>query len=650
MPPPAAVPRRERTPRFKFIWGGAKQQPGRWYVGLLGVFARGEGRRDGIAVSGRGLIAWCAVLLVAGYIACASLLYVILWSRNPYNILTYTDALLYPVRRAAIQEKKGQQFIAQGMDLWRGQKIHAAASLLRLGLDRYPRDLRARTMLAQYYTLLNRRPLALTVLQDGLGSEYPGRAYLQTIFNLAEQGEDYALILKLCDRFRPGLAGESQMRERRWLQTRQFAALLGAGRETDALALANEEAEWSDLAGEQRVMALLAAHRSEEAVKVLEQWRARPGADVKLVDRLLVRAYREAKQFDAMERAIEELRQQTPTLPAPVVYGIVQRAMAGLTDAARRTLDQYLARFGRSSPDLQLVAEPLLEIGEIELVERVAQAAAERGYPAQPFQVMLVQGNVQRGRWPEAERVFRDMKVPQGTTREAQAGQTWHTWMKVLLEAATVPNDTAQVALIEFLRSRPWPMKIYRLSIEALRQADRLSSERSAIELALVAFPASSWLQKRNEEVTRLIAAQTLPAVSNKVAEKPRWIEAPFFEQLDGLLRDAKWVEADDLIADVRKLQPPLPWVDRRDDRLRLAQVRIAHGRGRTAEMLASARVYLTGDNERARVMLDVAREIYARGDKSAAIALAQEVKRKYLDYPPVNRLLAEWVPAGKGK
>lgn len=647
MTAPVETSRRQRSPRFRFVWGGAKEQPGRWYLGLVGLFERPEGRRRGIAVSGFGLLGWSAGLVVAAYFAGATLLYT-LWSRNSYNLLSYSDALLYPLRRQVIFEKKGQQFIAQGSDLWREQKVHAAAALLRLGLERYPRDLKARMMLAEYYVRMNRRPLAVTVLQDGLGNDYPGRAYVQTLFNIAEQGEDYGMVLALGERFRAALPGEKWARERRWLQTKQFAALLGAGRGEEALALANQDAEWSDLAGEERVMALLALHRNEEAVKMLEQWRTRPGADLKLVIRLQVRAFREAKRLDDMERAIEELRQLTPTLPAPVVYGVVQRAMAGQVDAARRALDQYLARFGRSPADLQLVGDPLLEIGQLELVERVAQAAAERGYPPGPFQILLVQGNLLRGRWTNAAKILQEMKVPQGTTRDAIAGQVWQTWMKLIVDAALVPTDTAQVALVEFLRSRPWPMKVYRVTIDALHLAARLETERDAVNLALIAFPASAWLLQRKEEVAQAIAARPAPvAATSPVAEKPHWTETAFFDRLDELLRAAKWDDADDLIADLRRLQPPPPWVARRDDRLRLAQVRIGHGHGSTTEMLAAARVYLNGDAERSRQVLDLAREFHGN-DKPAGLALAQEVQRKTPNYPPVVRLLAEWVPAQK--
>ena len=58
--------------------------------------------------------------------------------------------------------------------------------------------------------------------------------------------------------------------------------------------------------------------------------------------------------------------------------------------------------------------------------------------------------------------------------------------------------------------------------------------------------------------------------------------------------------------------------------------------------MLSAARLYLNGSNERAGKVLELAREIY-QADRERAIELAREVRRKSPDYPPVQRLLAEW-------
>lgn len=636
--------------RIKFVWGGAELIRGHWFLGLFCRYDRVEGRReDGLAVSVRGLVAWLAGLGLVLYLAGATLLYS-LWDRNPYNLLSFGDALLYPVRRAALQPKKGQAFINQGLDLWRQGKPHDAARLLRLGLERVPRDLKARTILAQYYLRMNNRPLAQKTVEDGLANEYPGRAYLAALFEIAEEGEDYARIVQTCERYRKTLAGDAGLRDQRWLEAKQFAALMAMNRPAEALALVAEQAGWSDLAAEQRVLALLALGRTGEAVQLLADWHARPGADLRLVTRLQVRALREAKQLDAMDRALEELRRLTPNQPQPIVYAVVQRAMAGRTAEARATLDDYLFRMAKTPAEVQLVAEPLEEIANLPLLERCAEAAAERGYPKESCQVLLVQVHVRRGEWLAAQQILRQMAPadPKAAPRAAAFSRFWRDWTNVLLDAAINPGDNAQLPLLEFLRSRPWPMSIFRRSLEALRLAGRLETERDAVAIAAGAFPASAWVQARQAEVAAQIAARAAVAVAPSVADKPRWTEKTFLDRLDELLRGAKWDEAEALLRDVRDQQPLPAWLDKRDDRVRLAQVRIAQARGATADMLAAVRTYLNGDAERSKTILDLARGYYASGDQASALALAKEVQRRSPEYTPARRPIAEWTPKPK--
>lgn len=631
-----------KIPRLKFVWGGSRVIQARWHLGLFGFYSRVEGKRDdGLAISGRGLLLWTLGLVVAAYVGGATALY-FLWQRNPYSVLSYADAVFYPWRREAIAAKKGQAFIAEGTDLWRQKKYHEAATLLRQGLARYPQDFRARITLAQYYLLANRRPLALAVLQEGLTDDFPGRAYLQTLFDVAEQAEDFDLVVQLSQRYRSRVADGAGRRDRLWLDGRQFSALMAMERKTEALALALASGD-GDPASERRVLALIALDRAAEAVAYLAEWRQRPGADARLVVRLQARALREAKQFEAMEAALVELRRLSPAVPAPAVYGVVQRVLAGRDDAARAAFDDYLFRFGGATSNLQMLAEPLAEIGELALLQRCAVAAAERGYPAAPYQTLLVQLYVQRGEWAEAARQLQRMSPAKG--REAPAAQAWRDWMQRLLDAAITPGEGTQLAMVEFLRSRTWPVRIFRKSIEALRRAGRVETARDAAGIAIGAFPASAWLKTQTVEIEAALAAQQVAATAAMPAAVAlrQWGEKPFWTRLNGLIEERKWSEADELVKALREARPRPVWLDARDADLRLAQVSVGHGLGRTLESLGAAKLYLNGDTARSAKLLDLARAWHAAGDKEGALALATEVRRKSPNYPPAQRLLAEW-------
>ena len=125
-------------------------------------------------------------------------------------------------------------------------------------------------MLAQCHVMANQRSTALRVLQEGLTDEYPGRPYLEMLFNAAEQGEDCDSVVRMCERYGPRSRTDGSVRDRPWLSARQFAALGAAGRWAEALAMAMRE-ETGDAAGEHRVLALLALGRPTDAVAFLAE-------------------------------------------------------------------------------------------------------------------------------------------------------------------------------------------------------------------------------------------------------------------------------------------------------------------------------------------------------------------------------------------
>ena len=628
--------------RIKLVWGASDVIRGRWYFGVFGLYDRLEGKReDGLAISVRGVTVGLFAMLVASYLAGTAALFSF-WQRNPYCILTYGDAFWYPVRRAPVAAKKGQAFIAEGQDLLQANKWADGARVLRQGLTLYPGDLKGRQALAKFYLMANQRTQALKLLSDGLTTEFPGRSYLQSFFSAAEEGEDYDLVVATTDRFLPLLKGDRADVERRWLAAQKFSALMAAQRGTEALAFAGSE-EPGELASEHRVLALLELGRTAEAAEYLETWSKRPGADVQTARRLLVRVSREAGRMDEMERALEEMRAQAPADPRPAVYGIVQRALAGREDAARAALEDFLFRFGGSVANLQMAATPLAEIGHRLLFERCVVAAGERGFPPAVFHVLTVQLHVQQSEWAEAATVLRLMKPAPGRPVPV-AEQAWHQWMGRLVEAATAPTEAAQSALLDFLRGRPWPMRVFRQAVGALRRAGRIETAREVIALALGSFPASRWLQAQKTAVANDLASRrpAEPTPVPSAGARPKG-ERLFFERLDELLRERKWTQAENLIREIRAGLPQQDWLEKRDGDLRLAEVRIAQGRGEIPAMLASAGLYVNGDVERARRVTELAREIFDAGDKPGAIALVQAVLRRTPDYPPALRQLATW-------
>ncbi|MEX2044416.1 MAG: hypothetical protein WD941_03620 [Opitutus sp.] len=628
--------------RVKFVWGASRVIQGRWHLGLIGIYERRPGVPDsGLAISVRGLLVAFVALVLAAYIGAASILYWI-WQRNGFIELGLADALLYPIRRQEVSAAKGRTFLVRGKELFRTGKYLDAATLLRHGLARQPRDFVARRQLAQFYLMANQRPLALKVLQDGLGPEYPGRTYLELLFEAADQGEGYDLIVTTCTGYAAALKEAEADRDRRWLAGRKFGALIAGGRGEDALAFA-EELDDGAQAREFRVLALLALHRAADALRRLDEWPAGAGAEAQVVLRLRVRALGEAGRIDEMERAVAQLHGMAPSEPNALAYGVVQLALASRDDVAARAFENYLFRFGGSPANIAMLADPLAEIGHLPLLQRCVDAATERGYPQGRLQMQVVQTLLQRGEWAPAASLLEGIEPARD--RGAAVTQAWREWVRRVLDAAMDSGESAQLPLIELLRSRAWPMQIVRQSIEAMLQAERFETAREIATVGTRAFPESEWLRVTMDTVRQRIEARQAAAPVTDATEGPI-MERAFFQELLQIIDARRWDDVSKMIREVRAARPMPVWLDRRDAELWLVQMRSAQGRGDRSALISAARMYLLGGSNRAGAMLELGREFNSAGDKPSAVVLVKQILQRFPDYPPAKRQLAEWTPA----
>ena len=639
--------------RIKLVWGASRVIRGHWHLGLFGYYERIEGEPDsGMAISVRGVLAWGGAMATVLYVF-AALALAAFWQRNPYSLLTFSDALLYPVRRAEIAQKKGQAFLAEGLQLLKDGQGFDAARLLAQGLALFPQDQRARLALARLYATSNQRAPALALLQAGLTDGVPSRAYLEMVFEIAELAENFSLIVATADRYLPGWGEGRSARDRLWLRQKKFAALLAERRFGEALEFAREEGA-GELAAEHQVLVLLELGRAAEAREVLEKLGAQPRADVQLVRRLKVRVWREAGRWDEMARALDEMRELTADDPRTAVYVVVQWAMAGRDERAREAFDDFVFRFGGSAGNVALLATPLAEIAHSTLLERCVTVASESGYPVLALRVLHAEAALRRGEWSVVTAELARLPEPSGMNVNSRE-RIWRSWMQAVLDAAMVAGESPQVALVRQMRELPWAPKTYRWTIEALLRAGRRETAREIVAIALEAYPASVAFRKQKDEIgPEILPASTgaVPGSRPAVSAGATVMSAPvFFDELDRLLRNRSWVEAASLVRTQRGARPAPLWLDSRDADLRLAEVRIGQGTGDSGAMRAAAGIYLNGDTARSERIIALAREFNTSGDRDAAVALVRTVLRKSPDFAPAQSALAEWEPpAAAGK
>jgi cellulose synthase operon protein C len=640
-------------PKIKLCWKPAAIEAD-WHLGLFGTYARGGGtsRLRGWVVSLRGLSIWLGALAFAAYFSGAAALWFWL-DRRPYNYVGYTDLIL-PTRWSNIEKLRGRALIAEAKDDLNARKWGAGIQKMRIGIARYPEEREGRLMLAEMFTAMKARKQAIDIYNGGLDHGYPGRDYIEAMLKSAMQSEDYDWALDTCDRALALVDAGTQAADRRWLIERKLAALLSAGRPQDALALAEKEGEsWNPSICEFRVLALLQAGDRGGALAFLTDWSKRTGGkqDPQIL-RLQVRAYREAGNIRDMENALEDLRKLSPIDPRPYVYGIVQRLLAG--EKGDTGYENYLLRFGSQPQHLLLLAAPLAEIGNRDMIESLIAYAGQQGFSQVPLRRYLLQVLMEKGEWRQAEALLADMNG----AGEKPAEVTWYEITNARIQAALDPADGAQSNLVSLVRGRMFTLSFYKDLITAMRSAGRPATARELITFAQGVYPRNqeieTWRKELDRELTAAEAAKPeIVLRKTEVTEPTEVVPVPARVELDeknATVRLAELGKAGDfegalsLIREVRAAKPA--WLAGRAAEWDREEIRYYGRAGDRLGLRSAARRYITGDRLRSAQMIEIARELKAAGQPDEAVFLLRELLAKVPDYDVAKKLVAEWSPA----
>lgn len=667
--------------KIRLCWNGSRVEA-EWRLGLFGSYSRSPGgRRIGWVISLRGALAWVSILAVVGYFCGALALWVLL-ERRPYNYVTYTD-LISPTRWRGIEKLRGLAQIAEGLDDIKAKRWGEGVAKLRVGIARNPDEIKGRLVLAELYLAMKASKQAMAVYDGGLQTSYPGREYVEAMIKVAAQAEDFEWWLRTCDQALAKISNNPALAaDHRWLIQEKLRALISAERPDEAVALAETEGESRNPAiSELRVLALLSAHKPGEAVSFLRDWAARigPKPDAQIL-RLQVRALREAGDLAAMGQALESLRQLSPIDPRPYVYGIVQRVLAGQHDEARRELDSFFLRFGSTAQYLQMLAAPLAEIAERDLIEQVIAFARQQGFELTTLRRALVQSLVSRGDWRDASGVLGELAA---TSKKDPASNAWYELMNAQIQAALDPSEGTQSNLVSLVRGRQFPLGLYKNLVGNLQRAGRLTTARELITFAQGVYPKNTGLEALRTELDTRIASDVVTkerettmataarrreldaALAVAVARPPSppqsnplhaaagssstaaitvretLSEADFFKRLDGLTQEKDFAGALQSIRDLRRAKPD--WLSSKETDLTLTEVRLNARAGDVLTLRSVVRRFVTGDLPRGALMVDLARELHTSGNKDEALLVLREVVAKMPDYRVARNLLAEW-------
>lgn len=633
-----------RATRIKLIWGASKVIAARWRFGLWGFYERKQGHVDsGLAISVRGVLGLGLVLTVIAYVGGATAIY--LWlDRREHNYVTYSDVLLLPLRVTEVREKRGQTYLDAGIDALKQQRWSEGEMKLRLGLARYPQALKARLALAEFYYFIQQNERALKVLTEGMDAvpTYPGRRYLANYLLIAGQGQDYGAILDACARYLETPSFQLPEKERDWLVQQKLGALIADGQTQEALAIL-EASPSNPIFNEQRVLVLLELGRTEEAAHYLETWRKTDTGTAQIV-RLQVRVARELGQVERMNGFLDELRRLGPADPRNLAYAVVQQKLAHADEAAQASLAEYFFRFGGFATNVVLVAQPLAEIGAVDLVQACLTRATEQGYDLRPYLLLLTQAQLKNGNWQEARATAQRLAAMSNKGRSAQ--ELAATELTGILAAITAESgDAPQVALLKYVDSNRLIFPSYRMIAEVLTKAERYEAVLEITARAERLYPKNRALDSFKAQATAVIAARK--AQSMQVGGKPDapvFVEDTFFRRIDEAMAQKQWTEAAAMIRDMQQAKPT--WFVSREADVLDRQMRVARGAQSLLEMSLAARLMIDGSLGRAQRVVDYAVELRNQGDTEPAILLLREVIRKMPTHALARRLLADWTAA----
>ena len=636
-----------RPSRIKLQWGASRVTPGDWYLGLIGLYSRKSGHGRGLAISLRGVLAWASLALVAAYFAGAGYYW---WKQDqrPYNYVRYADVLLYPLsssKRQQVRELQGQALLAAANDDLAKQIWNRGMMNLRLGLERYPKDLKARLRLAQLFVAYRVRNKAEETILQGLDFGWPGRTYLQSAVELAGAGEDYDIIIAICDR---ALAlhdpAQHPASDRRWLIEQRIRAFLSSKRNDDAIAYAEQEKSQVDdnTISELRLLALLQAGRKDEAVAFAEAWRARAGAEPAAL-RLLSRAYREAGRLDDMSRVLTEIKTTNPGSPRPHVFVMVQYFLAARETEGRALLDDFIFRYGGTEANYALAAEPLAEIGRGAEIDILMAAAAERGIRDPRLSLAKLLFLMSEKRWAEATRLIGDIRSSISPGSESASLLDYYQY---LVAAAADPADGAQSSLTDYVRLRQLPIAIYRQCIEVLRRAGRLETARQIVTFADGVFPSNAFLAESRASLEQEIAARAAAVLAERpvVAPAAAMTSAAIFKtELDRVVAEQGPAAGLALLRELRQSRPA--WMTEQDEFLGLKELEFDAAGDDIAALQGAVRRYLTAERNRIQQVIVVATRLHEQGRKDEARLLLTEILRRAPGQPRATELLARWFP-----
>lgn len=445
------------------------------------------------------LLAAFSALGVALWLTLTAGLYILYKYKKEYDAISYTDVLLFPVKRAEIREKMGNYHVKTGIQLLNEGEVRDGLRLIRLGVARAPSNLEGRLIVAALFESALKRPdRAADMLLQGL--EYGGiddTPYLKQTLQLLLRHQMDSAIQDLADQHLPP---EPELSDRNRLLA--FGAananyLRGNYDRADDYILSYNMTDT-------REGVLLSAQISWDrgnkvaAITKMEQSLNKfPGSEALLMQ--LSRYNRELGKIEEARQYAILRNVAAPLSSAPRIELLYIYNKTGDNDREKRETKNMLKQFRDDEQALQALANFGADTGNIELTRRTYEEALENEFDIDSFALLLIEAHLvskdYNGALDFAEELIKEN--PEWLTKRRAIFQS----LRAVASYGINRPDEGQIYLQDFVNEVGTPPQTYLAVARRFSMIDRAPQARKILSAAYQLAPSN---QKILSELIRV--------------------------------------------------------------------------------------------------------------------------------------------------
>lgn len=576
----------------------------------------------------------------AAYLTMALVLFV--WiSRKPQKDVGYWDVVVMPFNWEEFERKRGRLYIESGNQDIRDTKYQEGVMKIRLGLKKYPEDRESRIFLAQVYYVAGLVPAAHDLLMEGIEIGMIDLDFLSAFFELCYESDAYESMLTASNLALEDTEFSASEENRYFINRFKVTALIELGRADEAYSIAhsiNNDPDATRRMVDAEYLALVRLGKPVDALGVLEKWRFRMDSTNVQLQSLFIDAYIELNDSKNTQRAIEDLINFDRLNPDLYILAMKKWHQAKNQEQLENLFTKYMLLFGWDPGNLRKVNNFVTSVREIGLVEEVLRLTRKRGLGEEIILFNLFYAYLMDGRWDEASGVLDLLEASLETF--SPIDQKLVAIGETIILLKREKRDNLRLILLQELRRLRASIPFYMTVGDILKESELYEVALDTLEQGLAVFPYSKQIETAYREATQLAIQYTK---DNEVIEKTEVLElAPdeYLTQLDQLLAEEKFDDANDLLTSIYRIGAP--WLEGRGEDFEYRKLQLYFETRDSFLLSQSTTLFINNNPNSGPALMELALSYKAKGETERARILLAEIVRANPQNQEARNLIRE--------